>query len=81
MSSEFQPLIDHINSIIVEKTTSKGVREKLKVVLEILKDETESDVAINKSLAILEEFESDPNIDSYTRTQIYSIVSVLGQFE
>lgn len=81
MNPEFQNIVDYINQIIEEKTTSKGVREKLKDLVVLLSSEEDEEVAISRAQSVLEEFESDPNIDSYTRQQLYGIVSVLSQFE
>ena len=55
----------------------RNVKEKLITTIEVLEEKTESSIKINKALHELEEIADDPNLQPYTRTQIWNIVSLL----
>jgi len=71
-SVEILALIEQDNSV------PKNVRERIKNSIVAL-EEKNIDVAIkiNRSLQELDEISDDPNVPTYTRTQIWNVVSLL----
>lgn len=77
-----QGLISSIKEIIeqIEEDTTvpKSIKIKIKHACLLLEDNNFTiSVRIDKSLQCLDELEEDPNIPTYTRTQIWEIVSRL----
>ena len=74
--------IESIEPILVELkediTVPKNVRMKIEKVIEVVNgDNLEKSIKISKALNELEEIADDVNLQPYTRTQIWSIISVL----
>ena len=57
----------------------KNVRMKVERVLKILKEKSEMPIKASKALNELEEIADDVNLESYTRTQIWNIISILAK--
>lgn len=74
---ENEDVIKVLSSLEEDGTVPKNVRERVKEVVDILKDEKEMSLKVNKALHILEDVSSDMNMDSYTRTQLLNAVSLL----
>ncbi len=75
---DIQQIINAIDELQNDNTVPKNVKTKLQNVTIILKgDEENTSIKVNKALDELEEISDDPNIQSYTRTQIWNIVSLL----
>lgn len=66
-----------LNELCEDTTTPKGIKEKLGGVVDILSNEEEDTIKINKALDSLDEISSESNIQPYIRTQIWNIVSIL----
>ena len=61
-----------------DNTVPKNVKEKVNEILSTLRDEkAELSMRVDKALQVLDEIAEDSNLQSYTRTQIWSIVSML----
>jgi uncharacterized protein (UPF0147 family) len=68
-------LLDEINS---DRSVPKNIRNMIEEAKKGLNDEkNEIGVRINSAVSILDEVSNDPNIPTYTRTQIWNIVSML----
>lgn len=72
--------VELLTQIEQDGTVPKNVRMKTKEVIKELqiKDKKTLAIRIDKSLQILGEISEDPNLSSYIKTQIWSIVSVLS---
>lgn len=71
-------VIDVLAQIEQDCTVPKNIREKVKVSLVVLQDNgSVLAVKINRSLQELDEIANDPNLESYTRAQIWQAVSLL----
>jgi len=68
-------LLDEINS---DRSVPRNIRNSVQEAKESL-NRTNLDMAIriNGAISILDEISNDPNIPTYTRTQIWNIVSML----
>jgi len=55
----------------------KNVRLKIEAIIGLLKESTELSIRVHKALNELDEIANDVNLQSYTRTQIWNVVSLL----
>ena len=58
-------------------TVPRNVKNKIQCTIDALKEDKEYSIRVNKALHELDEISDDTNIDQYTRTQIWNVVSVL----
>lgn len=56
---------------------AKNIKIKIKNIINMLKEDTELSIKINKALNELDEISNEPNLEAYTRTQIWNVVSIL----
>lgn len=74
----FQEVISLLEEIESDRTVPKNVRIAVEDARKILKDgKLAEDIRVNNTVSILDEVSGDPNIPIYTRTQIWTIVSLL----
>lgn len=69
--------VDFIREINDDDTTPRNIKAKMSHILDILKEDSDNPTKKNKALNELDEIVSDNNIQQYTRTQIWNIVSLL----
>jgi len=62
-------------------TVPKNVRLKVEKVIEVLNGKIENDIKVSKALNELEEIADDVNLQSYTRTQVWNIISALEKIK
>ena len=74
---DLEPIFDTISELIEDSSVPKNVKTKLELVSAILKKEGELPIKINKALDELDSLAEDTNIQPYTRTQIWSLVSAM----
>ena len=73
--TEVNKLLDEINE---DRTVPRNVRNMVTEAKKHLNNEKEDmAVRVNAIVSILDEVSNDPNIPTYTRTQIWNIVSLL----
>ena len=77
MEQAIKNIIDTINEIVQDTTTPKNVQTKLQEITAILQKEEEKSIRIDKALNVLDELAEDANLQPYTRTQIWNIISAL----
>ena len=75
--SEVDIVITSLNEIQEDATVPRNVRTKIELIINTLKEHVELSIKINKALNELDELASDVNLQSYTRAQIWNIMSVL----
>ena len=75
--SEVDIVINSLNEILGDTTVPRNVRIKIENILGTLRENGELPIKINKALNELDEIASDVNLQSYTRTQIWNLISVL----
>ena len=66
-----------IQELEQDTSTPKNIRQKLNLAIKLLGENTETSIKVSKALAELEELTLDCNMQSYTRTQLFNIVSLL----
>ncbi|MEA3515341.1 MAG: UPF0147 family protein [Nanoarchaeota archaeon] len=66
-----------INELNGDSSTPKNVCNKVGEVLSLLESDGDMSINVSKALNILEELSDDINIESFTRTQLWNLVSLL----
>ena len=80
--TKISEVIETLNQIEKDFTVPKNVRAKIKCAFAVLeKDCKPLPIRIDESIQELDEVSDDPNIPSYTRTQIWNILSILESIE
>jgi uncharacterized protein (UPF0147 family) len=76
-----KPEIDSIIALVLEisedPSTPKNVKEKMNEISVILQQNVDVPMKIHKALNELDDIVNDSNIQQYTRTQIWNVVSLL----
>ena len=78
--SEVDDVVNSLNDIQKDASVPRNVRTKIDAIISTLKEGTELPIKVNKSLNELDELANDVNLQAYTRTQIWNIMSVLEKF-
>ncbi len=69
-----KPVLDELKD---DAAVPRNVRLKIEKIAELLNGETEVQIKVSKALNELEEIADDVNLQSYTRTQVWNVISVL----
>ena len=79
MDERVENIVESLQELAHDNTVPRNVKSKVEEVINILKDENGEDISmkINKVLSTLDEISDDTNLQSYTRTQIWNIASML----
>jgi hypothetical protein len=60
-----------------DPSTPKNVKAKIQSTIKVLNEKSETSIKVSKALHELEDLTEDSNVQSYTRMQIFNIVSLL----
>lgn len=74
---ELQDIIDVLKDLDEDVSVPRNVKARVQNTIKALTTEGDSSIKINKALHELEEVSDDTNMQPYTRTQIWNIVSML----
>ena len=75
---QIRDIVDAIEELLEDNTVPKNVKKKLELISVALKEDGEDiSIRINKALSELDELSDDTNLESFTRTQIWNIASML----
>ena len=76
-------IIENLKIIEQDSTVPRNVRSKIKSAITALEDPNDSSKSVKKDRALqeLDDLSDDPNLSSYTRTQIWNVVSTLESIE
>jgi uncharacterized protein (UPF0147 family) len=69
--------IEKLEELENDVNIPKNIKIKIKGIIDVLKEEIEVSIKVNKALNELDEISNDANLEPYTRTQIWNIVSIL----
>lgn len=75
--TEINDVIESLEEVKEDSTVPKNVRIKIDNIIATLKDSTETSIKISKALSEIDDIADDVNLQSYTRTQIWNVVSIL----
>ena len=70
-------IVEALQELQEDNTVPRNIKTKIQAIIDILNDDTEKSIKVNKSLSELDEIADDVNLQQYTRTQIWNIVSML----
>lgn len=74
---ETENVITSMTELLNDNTIPKNVKQKLEIIIKSLQEKGDLSLKVNKALSILEEISEDVNLQSYTRTQIWNLISIL----
>lgn len=74
-SGKIQEIIYVLNELREDTTINKNIKDKVEKIIAFLKED--ENLGIDKALHEIEEMMENNNIPSYTRTQIWNVVSLL----
>lgn len=77
MKMETENVITSMTELLNDNTIPKNVKQKLEIIIKSLQEKGDLSLKVNKALSILEEISEDVNLQSYTRTQIWNLISIL----
>ena len=78
MDERVQNILSALHELASDNTVPRNIKSKIELVISTLNNEHEEmSIKINKALSTLDEISDDTNIQSYTRTQIWNIASML----
>lgn len=69
--------IKSLSELEGDVTVPRNIKIKIQDIIQILNDNSETSIKISKALNELDEIANDPNIQPYTRTNIWNVVSLL----
>ncbi len=72
-----EEIIGVIKEVQEDSTVPKSIKLKLQKMVEILSENTDISIKVNKTLHELEMIDGDNNTDSFVRTQLMNIASML----
>ena len=70
-------IIEILTELEEDNTVPRNVKDKIKTVENMLKEDGDVKIKVNKVLHELDDIADDPNLQPYTRTQIWNVVSML----
>ena len=74
---EINPIIEILEELKTDSSVPRNVKEKIENTISALKEKNDIKLRINKALHELDEIADDTNLQPYTRTQIWNVVSLL----
>ena len=72
-----EEIVEVLTELKEDNTVPKNVKEKIKIVMGVLSGDGDLKLKVNKILHELDDIADDPNLQPYTRTQIWNVVSML----
>ena len=72
-----QNIIEALEELSSDGSVPRNIKSKVEIIISALKEENEISIRVNKALSELDDISDDTNIQSYTRTQIWNIASML----
>jgi len=77
MSSQILGVIEFMKEISEDATLPKNVKQKIDFIIEILNNGEDIGMKISKAIHELEYIVDDKNLEAYSRTQLYNVISQL----
>ena len=75
--TQIEDIIDALVEVADDQQVPRNVKSKIEIVVKILKEDSEPSMRVNKVLHYLDEIADDGNLQPFTRTQVWNIVSML----
>jgi len=80
VEKELNDIIELLDELKKDTTVPKNVKEKIDSTVKLLEDDEETAIKVNRALHELEEVADDANLQPFTRTRVWNIVSLLEKF-
>ncbi|MBS3137734.1 UPF0147 family protein [Candidatus Woesearchaeota archaeon] len=77
MDERIRNIIAALEELSNDPAVPKNVKTRIENSINYLKNEEDLSISVNKALNELDEIADDTNMESFTRTQIWNIVSML----
>jgi uncharacterized protein len=74
---QVKEIVEALERLEGDKGVPKNAKVKISEAIKVLKGKGEVSLNVSKALSELDEISTNTNIDSYTRSQIWNIVSLL----
>lgn len=74
-SSKVNEIISTLHELKEDSTINKNIRDRIEKVISFL--ESDKELGVDKAIHEIEDLMENNNLPSYTRTQIWNIVSLL----
>lgn len=75
-NKQIKSIIQSLSKLLEDASVPKNIKMKIEKTIKVL-DEDDVSLGVDKALQELDEIADDVNIQPYTRTQIWAIVSML----
>ncbi len=77
-SDEIMDILESLDEIKGDSTVPKNVKQKIDEIITTLKNESvDISIRVDKVQQELEDISSDSNLQAFTRTQLWNVVSLL----
>ncbi len=70
-------VVEFMKELSEDNTLPKNLKDKVNIVIDILNDEGDVSMKISKAMHELESIVDDRNLQAYSRTQLYNVISQL----
>ncbi|MBI4738674.1 UPF0147 family protein [Candidatus Woesearchaeota archaeon] len=70
-------IIEALRELTQDSTVPRNIKMKVESVIQLLSENADLSIRVNKALGELDEISDDTNLQAYTRTQIWNITSML----
>lgn len=77
MTEQFSDAIHALNELQDDSAVPKNVKLKISHIISVLEHDGDNSIKIDKALQELDEINEDVNIQAFTRTQLWNVVSLL----
>jgi len=74
---KIKEIIDALSELSNDLAVPKNIKNKINQMIEILENDSDLSIRVNKVLNGLDEISDDTNMQAYTRIQILNIASLL----
>ena len=74
---QLKQIIEALTELSEDTTVPRNVRSKIESAIKVLNEDTELSLKIDKAIQHMDDISNDTNIQPYTRTQIWNVVSLL----
>lgn len=74
-NTKIEEILFTLNELKEDSTVSKNIKEKIEKIIVFLQEDV--NLGVDKAIHEIEEIMENNNIPSYTRTQIWNVVSLL----
>ena len=70
-------VIEALKELMEDNTVPRNIKAKFECMISHLNDDSECSIKVSRAIHEIEEITEDVNLQSYTRTQIFNVVSLL----